>query len=519
MIPIATPKQMRRLDNVTINDYGVSGLLLMERASLGIAEKARMMLDGNIVDANIKVFCGKGNNGGDGFAAARHLHSWGADVEVILIGKLDELSGDALQNANMWLKRNGKITITTSLRKNLFADKQPDLTIDALLGTGFQGEPSKPYTDAIELINKCPLILSVDIPSGTDGETGEVKSISVKAHSTVTLGMLKPGLLLPPGREYCGELELCDIGIPYKVLHNHSINNYLVEGIDVELKCLPSFAHKGDAGKVLVIAGSLGMTGAAVLCADASMRSGAGLTLLATPKSCVPIVASHLSETMTLPLPENEDGTISHNALSIMNEKIEWADSIVIGPGIGQNDSTKMFLCGLLETLREKTSPKNKVQLIVDADALNLIAIEPTLLEHLPKNTVLTPHPGEFSRLCNLSITEILHNRLEIVKKYAKLWHATIVLKGSPTLTTLKNGITYFNSTGNPGMATGGSGDVLSGVIAALAARYKDVHTASWQGVYLHGLAGDFAREEIGEFSMKAGDILTYLPDAFQKVL
>jgi NAD(P)H-hydrate epimerase len=513
MIPVANIKQMRECDRYTIEELGLPGLILMEHASKAVAAEAVKMLDNDPIDSYILIFCGKGNNGGDGFAVARHLSNNGADVEVVLIGETKDLKGDAKTNCGIFLKLDGIVHEVLKEDDFPLTEEIPDLVIDALLGIGFKGQVSELYAEAIEHIKTfyAP-VLSVDVPSGVDAESGLAVEPVVSADVTVTFGLIKPGLILPPGRQYCGDVKVVDIGIPPFVVDKQDIQQFLVTEDDVRffLPRLHSAAHKGEAGHVFIIAGSPGMTGAAVLSAEAAMRSGAGLTVVGVPASLNPILEAKLTEAMTLRLPENEGGFLSRDALSVCKERIEWADTVVFGPGVGRDKDTASFLKGMLEKLEKP--------LVIDADGLNLLADNPKLFKKLPKSTVLTPHPGEFSRLTGLSITEITSNRIEIVRKMAKKWGVTLVLKGAPSITAIPGGEVIINSTGNAGMATGGSGDVLTGIIASLIAQGLKAETAAWMGNYIHGAAGDLAAEELGQHGMIAGDIIKFLPQVFRKL-
>ncbi|MCF7809354.1 NAD(P)H-hydrate dehydratase [bacterium] len=507
MIPVANIKQMRECDRYTIEELSLPGLVLMENASRAAAAEAIQMLDGDVLGSLVLIYCGKGNNGGDGFAIARHLSNNGADVEVVLIGETKDLKGDAKTNCGLFLKLDGIVHEVVKEDDFPLTEEIPDLVIDALLGTGFEGRVRGLYAEAIEHIKTfyAP-ILSVDVPSGVNAESGLAVEPVVSADVTVTFGLIKLGLLLSPGRQYCGDVKVADIGIPPDVVDKQDIQQFLISEDDVKfhLPRLHPAAHKGDAGHVFIIAGSPGMTGAAALSAEAAMRSGAGLTVVGVPESLNPILEAKLTEAMTLRLPENDNGFLTKDALSICKERIEWADVVVFGPGVGCDKDTVSFFEGMLEKLDKP--------LVIDADGLNLLADNPELFSKLPKNTVLTPHPGEFSRLTGLSTTKIEAGRIEIVRKMAKKWNVALILKGAPSVTAIPSGDVIINTTGNAGMATGGSGDVLTGIIASLIAQGLDVKAAAWMGNYIHGAAGDLAAEELGQQGMVASDIIKFLP-------
>ena len=513
MIPVATTAQMRECDRVTIEELRLPGLVLMEHASRAVAAQAARMLKDK-PGGWIWIFCGKGNNGGDGFAAARHLSNVGYEIALFLLGSADDLTGDARFNRDLYRRIGGRIREIKGPDDLRFRGVRPDLVIDALLGTGFQGEVSGLYADAIHVISdlKAP-VLSVDIPSGVECDSGSVMGPAVTADATVTFGLLKPGLLIPPGREYAGAVSVADIGIPPQVVVRRRIRLFVVEESDVR-RVMPHrspAAHKGDAGHVYILAGSPGLTGAAALSAEAAMRSGVGLAVVGVPASLNPVLEVKLTEAMTQPLPENSRGALAAEAFESILPRLQWADTVVLGPGLGRDLDTAALLGRLLGVIDKP--------LVIDADGLNLLADNPRLLKKLPPETVLTPHPGEFARLTGLNMSRILSNRVEEARRWAKKWGVTLTLKGSPSLTALTNGVVLLNSTGNAGMATGGSGDVLTGVIAALSAQGLPLQDAAWAGIYIHGAAGDRAADKKGEPGMIAGDIIDALPDTLKALL
>lgn len=499
---------MRECDRTTIGDIGIPGLILMENASRAVAIEALEMLGDNPGGKEAWVLCGKGNNGGDGFAVARHLRNAGVITNVTFMGAVSDLSGDAKFNCDLYLRLGGVVAEVNHTEDIQLPTNPPHIVIDALLGTGFEGKVKGKYADAIEVINNLDApIIAVDIPSGVVGDTGAVNGLAVQADRTVTFGLLKRGLMLPPGRETAGEVIVADIGIPPQVISQQNINLFLVGKEDVR-RNMPRrspTAHKGNAGHILMIAGSCGLTGAAAMAAESAMRTGAGLVVVGVPRSLNPILEVKLNESMTLPLPETDTGAISSKAYKDIIPRIEWAHTVVIGPGLGRDPDTGALLRRLLPVIDKP--------LVIDADGLNQLADNSDLLEMLPPSTVLTPHPGEFARLTGLSVTEILANRLTMTEKCAVKWNVNVVLKGSPTVTALPNGRILLNSTGNSGMATGGSGDVLTGVIAGLIAQGVSPDDAAWMGVYIHGAAGDQAAENKGQLGMVAGDIIDYLPE------
>lgn len=517
MRTIVSAKEMRWCDDTTIRKYSVPSLMLMENAGRGVAEIALRRF-GPLEGKQVLLFCGKGNNGGDGFVAARHLLNAGAAVTVVLLASPRQFQGDARTNFQVLsrLQRTASQALLVKAFSTAFLKtlEKPALIIDAIFGTGFSGVVRQPYAGAIEWINKQGVpVLAVDIPSGVDGTTGVVVNKAVKATHTATFGLLKTGLLCNQGQDCVGEVSTVEIGIPKQVSRSKSLKTFLLEGNDIRrvLPKRPSTAHKYSVGKVYILAGSKGYTGAAYLCAMAALRAGAGAVMLGVPEAVYPILARRLSEAIVVPLPSTCDGTVAISALGKVEEKLKWADIVVIGPGLSTNAETQKLIATILK--------KHPGHMVVDADALRLVGeIGLTKLRRLKGKFILTPHAGEFSRLINASAKEIESNRIEMARKGGVLSHATIVLKGGPTAVGASDGTIFLNSTGNPGMATVGSGDVLAGIIASLWAQGMAQDAAAYSGVYLHGLSGDIAREVYGERSVIAHDLIDQLPAALKRV-
>ncbi len=511
MIPVATAAQIRECDRATIDDLGLPGLVLMENASRSVAFRAFEMFDDAMAGKRIAVYCGKGNNGGDGFATARHLHNAEAIVKVFLIGSAEKLTGDAAFNCQLFKKIGGMVKEIHESDDFPLPPYDFDLAVDALLGTGFKGEAHGLFAEAIDQINtmSCPVI-AVDMPSGVEADTGKATGSVVEADVTVTFGLVKRGLLVTPGREMAVEVAIADISIPRSVVLQQEIKLAIPEDEDVQAT-IPqrlATAHKGMVGHVLIIAGSPGFTGAAALAGEAALRTGCGLVMVGVPASLNAILEAKLTEVMTVPLPESKAGTLTKEAYPVLAEKIEWAHVVVIGPGLGRDPLTAELLALLLENVEKP--------LVIDADGLNLIAEHPELLEKLPEGTVLTPHPGEFNRLKKAAGREWSDDPFEASLEFAQAYKVNLVLKGAPTIVTAFDGRQYLNPTGNAGMATGGSGDVLTGMIASLAAQGANMVDAAWLGVYLHGQAGDRAADALGQHGMLAGDIVKLIPEAIK---
>ncbi len=513
MQPLVTVDEMRWCDETTISRIGIPALILMENAGKGVAQFIQERF-GSVDGRTIIVVCGKGNNAGDGFVAARHLHSDGAIVHVMLVALPNQLKGVAKSNFEI-LRRIAKKS-SESLQLTRFNKKvcKPFLIVDALFGTGFVGRPTKPYSDAIEWINRQRVpVVSVDIPSGVNGTTGFAEGPAVRATATVTLGLQKTGLLCNDARDLVGEIHVIDIGIPQSVVERGGFKTFLVEPSDVQslLPKRPSTAHKYSVGKVFIIAGSKGYTGAAALCATAALRSGAGAVVLATPEAVYPILARKLSEVIVEPVASTDEGSIAKAAMEKLTDRIRWADVVVVGPGLSRNSETQQLLRELLLN--------NKSRMLVDADGLFAVAqVGTSLLKKSKGEFILTPHSGEMSRLNKMTAKEIEKKRIESARSFAQASNQTLVLKGAPTVTAGRSGIAYVNSSGNPGMATVGSGDVLAGIIASLWAQDLSSEDAALGGVFLHGLSGDIVARKIGEMSLVAHDLIDHLPAAFRQL-
>lgn len=517
MQPIVTSELMRFCDRAAIRGYGIPGIVLMEHAGTTVAH---LVVDrfGPLAGKRVLVVCGTGNNGGDGFVVARHLLNEGALVDVVGFSPPKRLPGDAATNYRILAAGARRGIANLSLHRFsprlLTRLKRPDLIVDALLGTGFSGPVKQPYAGVIEWMNrqKAPVV-AVDVPSGVDASTGRVENAAVRATVTVTMGLVKIGLLCGRGREMAGDVAVADLGIPHQIYSSVSPDTFLVGAADVAIALprRPLRAHKYSVGKVLVVAGSRGYTGAAVMTAMSALRSGAGAVMLAVPESVYPIIARKVSEPIVVPLPSTREGTIATAALPLLLEKLAWCDVAAVGPGLSQHPETKFVVRELLL--------RSKKRLVVDADGLNLLAaIGAGVLRKTKAPVILTPHTGELGRLTGRDASDVEAGRVESARSYARRWKCVLVLKGAPTVTAVPEGDVFINSTGNPGMATVGSGDVLTGLVAGLWAQGMESEEAAYSGVFLHGLAGDLARRRLGERSLVAGDLIAMLPAAFRRL-
>lgn len=509
---LVTVAQMREMDRATIEDYGLPGLVLMENAGRAVAEAVAQLLPES--GGRVLVLAGKGNNGGDGFVAGRHLAGQGREVTVMLFCAAEDLTGDAATNCHYARKIGLTVIEQPDEAAVAGALKLADVVVDAMLGTGVRGEVTGRLREIIELVAHCAApVVAVDLPSGLDGDTGAVLGAAVPADVTVTFGYAKTGLVQYPGKAYCGKLRVADIGLPPVLGEFPAVNTQLTEARDCAL-FLPRRrpeAHKGDAGRVLVVAGSPGLTGAAVLAGNGAARAGAGLVTVGVPQPLQPVVAAKLTEVMTVGLPATAEHALGPEAVS---EVLEWADrvdAVALGPGLSQQPGVAPLVQTLVRQL--------PVPLVVDADALNALAGHTDALRHRSGATVVTPHPGELSRLLGLSVAQIQADRLGAARSAAVQLDCVVVLKGAATVVADPSEQAWINSTGNPGMASGGMGDVLTGVIAALLAGGANALEAAVAGVYLHGMAGDLAAADLGPRGLLAGDLLERLPAAFARVL
>jgi hydroxyethylthiazole kinase-like uncharacterized protein yjeF len=507
---VLSAAQMREADRRTIHEIGIPSLVLMENAGRQVVA-AMEAVHGDLQEHDVAVLCGRGNNGGDGFVVARTLLQRGVDVSVFLIGRVADVRGDARVNLEI-LGRLGLtvVEVADSQDWELHFSAIADCTIivDAIFGTGLNEPLSGLLETVVADVNGSGIpVVAVDLPSGLSADSHEPIGDSIEAGVTVALGAPKLSLVLPPAETRAGDIVIADIGIPTDLIES-------LDGPRVDLLTRASIrallapraadTHKGDYGRVSIVAGSTGKTGAACLAALGALRSGAGLVTVAAPSGCVPIIASMAPEYMTVPIDETPDGLDADSVEQVLDAA---GDVLAIGPGLGQAPGTKAFVQALVD--------RATVPLIVDADGLNAFAGQPERLAGREgRDVIVTPHPGEMARLLGVTIEEVQADRLGIARRFAEAHHVYVVLKGHRTVVATPDGTVFINPTGNPGMATGGTGDVLTGMIAAWLAQLLDAEAACKLAVYLHGMAGDLAEADEGEVSMTAGDLAGHLGDA-----
>ncbi len=512
---ILNADQMREADRRTIQDIGIASLVLMENAGRQVVA-AIESLYADLAERRIAIVCGKGNNGGDGFVVARTLQQRGFDVSVFVIGRIGDIKGDARTNLTI-LGNIGQTVVEvadeTAWELHGSEITAHDLIIDAMFGTGLSAPLTGFYETVVADINAAGVpIVAIDIPSGLSSDTPDLIGDSIEATVTVTLGAPKMSRVLPPAEGKAGEVVIADIGIPSEVieqLEGPQIELLTRERVRALIQPRAADAHKGDFGRVLVVAGSMGKSGAAVLCGQGAMRAGAGLVTIASPRSCQPIVAAHAVECMTEGVDETNEGTVTYSAVEQvlgMN-----ADVIVAGPGLGRGESVTTFVRGLVDSFEGP--------LVLDADALNAFADDPaSLVGREGRDLIITPHPGEMARLVGCSVEDLQADRIGIASDFAKRHQLYVVLKGYRTLIVTPDEKVFVNPTGCPGMATGGTGDVLAGMLGAWLAQLLDAEAACKVAVYLHGSAGELADADNGEVSMTAGDLVDHIGDAILEV-
>ncbi|MBU0676917.1 MAG: NAD(P)H-hydrate dehydratase [Verrucomicrobia bacterium] len=511
--------EMRELDRRTIEEHGTPGEVLMDRAGQGVAEVIHFMATAaGLMNPLVDLVAGRGNNGGDAFVAARYLSEMGYDVQVLLAGNANEMTGDALKHLSL-MKDAGvslhELPTKEDWESGLNQFSRPHIIVDGILGTGTSGPARGPAVGAIEYINALSedaWVISIDVPSGLNADTGVAEGEAVKADVTVTMGLPKNGLVESSAVEYVGNLEVVDIGIPGAYFENTGaeVERALIDPSDLHA-LLPRrrrASHKGDYGKILLIGGAQGYAGAITMAARSAVRAGAGLVHVLVPEGIANIVAGSTPEVMVSRGPETEIGSLSADLWKEWRTHIDDFDAILIGPGMTRHQDTFAIA---RQMMRECSVP-----LVVDADAISVFAGQPHWIEKAQCPVVITPHPGELARLFGQEIADIQANRWEVAIAAAKHTDATVILKGAGTLVAQVGKPVCINMTGNPGMATGGSGDVLAGLLAGLLGQGLSAYDASCVSVYLHGRAGDIGALQKSQAGLSATDIIENIPFAFR---
>jgi ADP-dependent NAD(P)H-hydrate dehydratase / NAD(P)H-hydrate epimerase len=484
---LLTSSEMRECDRRTIEDLGVPGPVLMERAGRGIEREIRARYP-HLNRRRIWIVCGRGNNGGDGLVLARLLHDAGLNPRVFLTDPAEEISGDAAVQVAPARRRGIPLEpITPAILSGFERLGCEDLLIDAILGTGFKGTLAGRKAEIVEAINRSPArVIAVDIPSGLSADSGETTGPAVRAQLTVTMGFPKVCFLFWPARACVGEWKVADIGIPEEIVASvRPVRTLLTtELVRRRIRPFEPTAHKGDRGKLLIVGGSPGLTGAPCLAAWGAGHAGAGLVRVGTPRSLNPILETKLTEAMTFPLAETDAGTVAARARDFILSLREGWDALVLGPGLGRHPETDRLVRELFEGWNGP--------LLIDADGLNALAVEELpLADPLRQVPVLTPHPGEMARLAGIPLWQVTADPIEAARRLAQRIGVVVLLKGAPTVISDPTGNVLVNPTGNPALATGGSGDVLSGIIGALLAQGLDPWWAAGCGAFLHGASAD----------------------------
>ena len=511
---ILTGAEMREADRRTIHEIGVPGRVLMESAGRGVAGAMEEHI-GNLESKSIVIVCGKGNNGGDGLVVLRTLVALDYEARAIVLAPFEDLAPDALHNLQSSLKLGHSVdSVTTEAEWTAALEEMwgADVIVDAILGTGLKSAAQGLPQRVIEDINGLEATrVSIDLPSGLSADTGSVLGAAVNADLTVALAAPKVCHFVAPACEHCGIVKVAEIGIPPQFLEREGpgLSTIEPEYLLGSWPPRPPSSHKGAFGHLLVVAGSVGKTGAAVMTAEAALRAGVGLVTVASAASAIPMMASALPEAMWEPLPETAAGAIAFSAAARIEELVDARSAIALGPGLGVEDETVRLVHAIVRACR--------TPMVVDADGLNALAGHVDVIP--PFSSIgLTPHPGEAARLLGSTTAIVQDDRLTAVRELAARVKNKVLLKGYHSLIADPNGETIVNLTGNPGLATAGSGDVLTGIVGGMLAQGASVDTALVVGAYAHGLAGDLAAKELGATSLVATDVITKLPDAIQSL-
>ncbi|MFQ5596930.1 MAG: NAD(P)H-hydrate dehydratase [Nitrospiria bacterium] len=512
---IVTAAEMTRLDRGASAEYKIPSLLLMENAARGFVDGLERCI-GPMAGQAMVVLAGRGNNGGDGLAAARHIRMRGGRVKVYLFSDIEGVVGDARIMLDIWREAGGALFVPGNYPPEQFSDdlSRGSVVIDALLGTGLSHPVGGPYADAIERVNRLARrVVSVDIPSGISADTGEVLGAAMKADYTLTMALPKRGFFLRSGLEHCGKWTVVDIGIPPALIERAGLKVDLIDATLLEglLRPRTKGSHKGDMGHLLVVGGSVGKGGAPHMSSLAALRCGTGLVTIALPQSLDALGHMAALESMTLPLPETPEGTLSLSGEKSLYEAVEGKSALAVGPGLSQHPETVELVKHLITTM--------SLPMVIDADGINALATEPAILKRKRGPLMLTPHPGEMGRLVGKTAADIQKDRMTVAAQFAVDYDVILVLKGARTIVATPDGSLRVNNTGNPGMATAGAGDALTGIIGGFLAQGLEARQAAILGVALHGSAGDLAAEAKGEAGLLSSDLIERIPLAIKEQL
>jgi len=507
---IATAQQMKNIDRRAIRKFGIPGPVLMENAASAVLNEMELFFDG-LAGVKIGILCGKGNNGGDGLALARRLRIRDIPVRVALLAPFSALKGEAA--LNLAILRRMDVEIMQNATAGVLNDVigWSDVLVDAMLGVGLASQLKGTYARAAEMLNAAGKpVVAIDIPTGINADSGAIMGAAVRAHLTVTMGLMKRGLVLYPGAAHAGAVKIADLGMPDEVvaLEGIKVNMLDLDTVRSFVRTRPDDAHKGDFGHLLIMAGSPGKAGAAILAALGGLRTGAGLVSVAAPSGLVPIIQQQVYEAMCIQSAESADGTLGADAADSLLLESGRMSACAIGPGLSTQQDTMTVVRDLMQCI--------PVPLVLDADGINAYTGCPELLKKSMAPVIMTPHPGEMARILGVSADDVQKDRIGIAESFAKKYRVVLVLKGAGTVIAAPDGTVFINTTGNPAMATAGSGDVLTGMIGSLLAQGYSTLQAACLGVYLHGLAGDNAAERTGGAGVIARDIIESIPEAIR---
>ncbi len=511
---LATNEQMSQVIKIAIKEFGIPGIVLMENAGFAVLHEIEKDFDPS---NRVVIICGNGNNGGDGFVLARHLHQRGYSLHIFHVGYPEHLVGDSEINYKIISKLNIPMTRihTEKDLPELFIElSRCNLVVDSLIGTGMQASATGVDAKIIQAVNEASCkVFSVDIPSGVGGNDGRIGSCAIRADKTITFSLPKVGNLLFPGAEYNGELVIRDIGIPKEVIDEVPMN-YEVITRDMVVGMIPlrdRNSHKGYYGKARMIAGSMSMAGAAILTTKAALRSGLGMARLYVPDSINHIMKTAVPELITIPFQELRKGVIGINHIESILKDAPDSDVFTLGPGCGISFELQEIVKSIIENV---TCP-----IVLDADALNVLAKDVSVLKGKKSPIIITPHMGEMSRLTGKTLEEVLENPVFTARDFAVEWQIYVVLKSARTVVATPDGKVYVNINGNSGMSTAGTGDVLTGIITGMVAQGLSPLDAAITGVFIHGMTGDRVAERLGEHGLLAGDLVEALPYTLKELL